>query len=111
VESDFRTLLHLAGVHKKLGNAELAEEYLKGARSLVPSDDWYSLAALESLSGNTDAAIQHLKQAVQEDEFDRMWALVDPDFETIRDRPSFREIVDTKSRDRDSISQQNGDRY
>jgi hypothetical protein len=40
-----------------------------------------------------DAAIEHLRRAVQLGNFDREWAKRDPDLEWIRDDPRFKELV------------------
>jgi tetratricopeptide (TPR) repeat protein len=86
-------LLALASIHKKLGHEADANKYAAQARPLFEPGDWYNRACLESVCGNTDAAIENLKQAAQQDNFDRDWARRDPDFEWIRNDPRFKEIV------------------
>jgi hypothetical protein len=53
----------------------------------------YNLACLESLLGNTDDAIAHLRDAVEGSARFRDYAKGDSDLDAIRDRPEFREIV------------------
>ncbi len=50
----------------------------------------YNLACCESLSGRTDEAIEHLRQAVQAAEKFRADARDDADFDPVRNEPAFR---------------------
>ncbi len=86
-------LLALASVHKKLGHAEESAKFAVQARALIKPEDWYNLACLESVCGNTDTAIENLRRAAQAEKFNRDWAKRDPDLEWIRDDPRFKEIV------------------
>src|SRR5205085_8544019 len=61
--------MSLAAIHKKLGNSVESKQYAEQARKLVKSDDWYNLACLESIRGNTDSAIKNLRQAAQQPTF------------------------------------------
>lgn len=87
-------LLVLAAIHKKLGHQPESNQYIAQARALFQPDEWYDLACIESISGNTDAAIENLRRAAQLPTFDREWARIDPDFEWIRDDPRFKEIIE-----------------
>jgi Tetratricopeptide repeat len=49
----------------------------------------YNLACVESLSGQTDEAIEHLGGAIATDPRARRWAHEDPDFDAIRADPRF----------------------
>jgi len=89
-------LLHLAGIHRKLNNAAAWQQFAAQARALIPPDDWYNLACLESVCGDVDAAIEHLRRAAAKDGFDREWARRDPDLEWIRGDERFEEIVGDK---------------
>jgi tetratricopeptide (TPR) repeat protein len=60
---------------------------------LSATEHWYGLATLDSILGNVEAAIEHLKKAAQADNFDRAWARIDPDLASIRADPRFNEIV------------------
>ncbi|MEW5717237.1 MAG: tetratricopeptide repeat protein [Chloroflexota bacterium] len=93
---NFDPPLALASVHKKLGHAEESAKFAAQARALIKPEDWYNLACLESVCGNTDAAIEHLRRAAQADDFDRKHAKRDPDLEWIRDDPRFDEIIGNK---------------
>ena len=85
--------LVLAAIHKKLGHESKVSEYAARARELIKPDDWYNLACLESICGNTDASIENLKRAAQMELFNPDWVRRDPDLEWIRDDPRFGEIV------------------
>jgi tetratricopeptide (TPR) repeat protein len=86
-------LLALASIHKKLGHQPESNQYIAQARELFEPDDWYNLACVESVSGDTDVAIENLRRVAQLPTFDREWARADPDLEWIRDDPRFKEIV------------------
>ena len=88
-------LLNLAGIYRQLGDAAATTKYAAETRSLIPADDWYNLACLESICGNTDASLEHLRRAARAEDFDPAWAWQDPDLEWIRDDPRFAEIVPT----------------
>jgi tetratricopeptide (TPR) repeat protein len=60
---------------------------------LRASENWYGLATLDAILGNAEAAIEYLRQAAREANFDRQWARNDPDLSSIRDDPGFDEIV------------------
>jgi Flp pilus assembly protein TadD len=65
-------------------------------RSLLNANqNWYGLAALDAVLGNTEAAIGYLKQAVGVENFNGEWARNDPDLAAIRSDPRFDEIVGT----------------
>ena len=53
----------------------------------------YNLACCESLTGRTDSAITHLRQAIEGSERFREYAKGDSDLDAIRDDPAFRELV------------------
>ncbi|HZB23616.1 MAG TPA: hypothetical protein VE444_07195 [Gaiellaceae bacterium] len=53
----------------------------------------YHVAYFEALSGNRDAALEHLRKAVDHDERAREWARKDDDFASLRDDPEFLAIT------------------
>ena len=85
--------LNLVAIQKNLGDATKANQYAEQAREVVRPDDWYNLACLEAICGNTDAAIEHLRRAAEQPTFECEWAAEDPDLESLRDDPRFKEIV------------------
>jgi len=60
---------------------------------LSASENWYGLATLDAILGNSGAAIEYLRQAAREANFDPQWARNDPDLSSIRHDPGFDEIV------------------
>ena len=66
---------------------------LKMLAGLSATENWYGLAALESILGNVNPAIEYLRRAASKNNFDRQWARKDPDLKLIRDDPRFNEIV------------------
>jgi hypothetical protein len=53
----------------------------------------YNLACLESLIGNTDDAMVHLRRSIEGSERFRDYAKGDSDLDAIREEPGFRELV------------------
>jgi tetratricopeptide (TPR) repeat protein len=54
---------------------------------------FYNLACCESLAGRTDEAVDHLRRAIEMWDGCREMAKRDPDFDTVRDEPRFRELL------------------
>jgi len=92
-DKDVPTNLVLASLHKKLGHESETAKYIAQARQLVKADDWYTLACIESISGNTDSALGNLQHLIDSGSFNREWARRDPDLEWLRDDPRFIAIV------------------
>jgi Flp pilus assembly protein TadD len=90
---NFDPPLALASVHKKLGHPAESAKFAAQARTLMKPEDWYNLACLESVCGNVDVGIEHLRRAAQVGKLNRKHAKRDPDLEWIRDDPRFKEIV------------------
>jgi hypothetical protein len=78
-----------------------ARKYAEAAdkgRKLI--DDWpdqgflyYNVACCESLAGQTDGAIEHLRRAIEIWEGCREMAGQDSDFDPIRNQPAFQELM------------------
>lgn len=60
---------------------------------LNAAENWYGLATLDAILGNTEAAIEYLRQAARDVNFNPHWARTDPDLSSIRNDPRFDEIV------------------
>jgi tetratricopeptide (TPR) repeat protein len=54
---------------------------------------FYNLACAEVLAGEQDSALDHLRRAIELEQRFREFAVTDEDFEALRDRPEFHEIV------------------
>jgi tetratricopeptide (TPR) repeat protein len=54
----------------------------------------YNLACTETLAGEPDQALEHLRRSIELEERFREYARTDEDFATIRDRSEFRELVE-----------------
>jgi tetratricopeptide (TPR) repeat protein len=79
----------------KLGRHDEARRAIEEGRERYP-DSWelvYDLACIESLAGNADAALEHLRRAVELDAAAAERAQQDPDFDSIRDDPRFASAV------------------
>jgi adenylate cyclase len=84
----------LASAH--LGNPERARNEIEYAIRLEPerADIAYYAAAAYSLIGDAALALQWLETAVERGHQDLWWARVDPDLDSLRELPRFKEIMD-----------------
>lgn len=74
---------------------EKAHEALRAAHEEFPDDPTvlYNLACAESLLGQADDAVGHLRQSIATDESFRELAQTDTDFDPIREDSRFKELV------------------
>ena len=84
----------LAAIYRELGREAKLAEHLARARELLSPDDHYDWACVEAIAGNADAAMEHLRQALDETPGYRFWARRDPDLASLHDYPRFRELVE-----------------
>jgi tetratricopeptide (TPR) repeat protein len=57
----------------------------------------YNLACAETLNGQHDAALEHLRRAIEAEERFREHARTDEDFDAVRERPEFRELMESSA--------------
>lgn len=62
---------------------------------LIAGENWYGLATLDAILGNTEDAISHLSRAAQSSRIDHEWARIDPDLASIRNDPRFKALTET----------------
>lgn len=91
--NEIDALIAAANLSRKLGNEQKTAEYISLARAHAGETEWYARACIEAVAGNSEAALDSLKRASEQDDFDREWAARDPDFEWIREEARFKEIV------------------
>lgn len=82
--------------HWERGDHRKAVEILRGVVDEHPDAGivFYNLACAEVLSGEPDTALDHLRRAIELEERFRDFARTDDDFETIRERAEFRDLVE-----------------
>ena len=80
----------LARIERQAGDQVQAAYWISRARELLPTDDYHSLACLESIAGNIDAAVDALRIALERKDESVEWAREDPDFVFIRDDVRYR---------------------
>jgi len=83
----------LASVLRKLGREAEAREYIAQARELTHHESLYDQACLEAIAGNTEAALEHLSEALSQYPNLRRWARRDPDLEWLHGHPRFEALV------------------
>lgn len=77
--------------HLRSGDEDRGRKELKAALAEHP-DEWqghYTAACFESLTGHRDAAVEHLRRAIELSPEARELAQADEDFDSIRDDPEF----------------------
>jgi tetratricopeptide (TPR) repeat protein len=87
--------------HWESGDHQKAVEMLRSVVDEHPEAGivLYNLACVETLVGESDAALDHLRRAIELEERFRELARTDEDFDAIRDRQEFRELL-SPSQDR-----------
>ena len=78
------------------GKHEEAREILSAVAEKHPNAGivLYNLACVEAILGETEPALKHLRRSIELEERFREFARTDEDFESMRDRPEFRELVE-----------------
>jgi hypothetical protein len=83
----------LMAVLRNAGRDSEAKEQEEAARKLIENESEYNRACFESLCENTEEALALLKIAFEKGQSSKEWARQDPDFESLRDDPRFKELV------------------
>lgn len=81
--------------HWRAGDHAKAVEILRSVADQHPEAGsvLYNLACAEVLAGEPDAALDHLRQAIELEERWREFARTDEDFAAVRERPEFQELI------------------
>jgi tetratricopeptide (TPR) repeat protein len=89
--------VYAATVALNSGDHSGALDHLQRALSEDPESDHahYIMAVALGMRQKTDDAIEHLRQAIALNRENRNLARQDPDLESLRDHPRFREALDT----------------
>jgi len=72
---------------------ELMEQWLAGHRSREKGRSSYARARIAALLGETERAMTLLTQAFEEGLTHRMWVHVDPDLESLKNLPAYRQLL------------------
>ena len=91
--NNFNVSLALAGICRQVDDRAGCSKYVEIARALIPAEEYYDLACLDSICGNFDAALEWLSKAVKQDGFDSAWARKDPDLLWVREDSRFEQIL------------------
>ena len=92
---NIHTYLALGWCYKRIGRLDFAIEALEDAFSVDPRRAivHYNLACYWSLAGNTNLALAYLASALEIDPDYRELVADEPDFDPIRNHPSFQELT------------------
>ena len=85
--------MSLAFVLKKLGRDDEATQHFTHTRQMLADDDYYNLACLEALMGNSDIALEHLDKALTIRPDMKNWASRDPDLRALHNHPRFNALI------------------
>ncbi len=84
----------LGGYYRKMGLEELAQKHIgKAVKNFYDSENEYNRACLQALCGNVEDAIELLRTALQTEQTYVDWVLRDPDLDTIRTDPRFKQLI------------------
>jgi tetratricopeptide (TPR) repeat protein len=88
------TVAHGVYLHNK-GDYESAVGSLEKAVEMDPKNDHahYCLAAAYARSGDARSATRHLKRAISTDPYNRVLAMTDTDFDSLRSDPTLTQIL------------------
>jgi len=78
---------------RALDRNDEANKEIEITKSLIQKNDYYNQACFELICGNIDAALLLLGEAIKKRPRTKIWARHDPDFESIRNDPRFKELV------------------
>jgi tetratricopeptide (TPR) repeat protein len=84
-------LVSLLMQHSRRAEALTLSRTMRGL--LDASQNWYGLATLDAILGNVNEALDYLRKAAGETNFNRTWAQNDPDLAALRDDSRFAEII------------------
>jgi tetratricopeptide (TPR) repeat protein len=84
----------LGGYYRKMGLEELAQRHIgKAMKNFYNSENEYNKACLEALCGNVEQSIELLKIALKNKQTYVDWVLRDPDLDSIRRDPRFKQLI------------------
>lgn len=89
----YSAMASLSRIARQRGDDEAAAQWIAQARPLLPEDDLYNRACVESIAGNRDAALDLLQRALEDGKESKDSARQDPDFVFIRDDLRFALLV------------------
>ena len=84
----------LGGYYRKMGLEDLAQKHIgKAMKNFYTSENEYNRACLEALLGNTDQSLELLRIALKNKQTYVDWVLRDPDLDSIRRDPRFKQLI------------------
>ncbi|HET9802404.1 MAG TPA: tetratricopeptide repeat protein, partial [Candidatus Acidoferrum sp.] len=91
---DAAALGHMALYHSKKGEAAMAQDFIRRARAIDPSDIYliYTVAVVETNASNPAAAVEALRSALQKG-FATADIESDPEFSPLRGRPEYQSLM------------------
>lgn len=94
--------MSLVDLYRRGGDSAQAAQREQLVRGHLAQDEWYNLACIEAISGNTNESLAFLEKTATSDSFDAEWASRDPDLNNIRADPRFTSIIVGQSTQRSS---------
>jgi serine/threonine protein kinase/tetratricopeptide (TPR) repeat protein len=93
---DVRAICLGMGTLPLLGQTEKAHKWAERALAIDPDDTTvlYSVACMHAVAGESEDALDHLERSVKNGFAHKEWIETDSDFESIRDLPRFKALLD-----------------
>jgi len=83
----------IIGYYRKLGREAEAKQHFQIVAPNIRLEKAYNRACFESICGNTDRALELLRQAIENDRVPIKWVERDPDLDLVRDDPRYKALI------------------
>ena len=84
----------LGGYYRRMGLEELAQKHIgRAMKNFYNSENEYNRACMEALCGHTEQSIELLRVALMNKQTYVDWVLRDPDLDSIRRDPRFKQLI------------------
>jgi tetratricopeptide (TPR) repeat protein len=86
--------LSIIACYRKLGRMEDYQRQIQIARGIVEKDSVYNRACFAAVCGDTENALALLRRALEGNDVTTERAMMDPDFDLVREDPRFTTLLD-----------------
>jgi tetratricopeptide (TPR) repeat protein len=84
----------LGGYYRRIGLEELAQKHIgRAMKNFYSNENEYNRACMEALRGHTEQSIELLRVALKNKQTYVDWVLRDPDLDSIRRDPRFKQLI------------------
>src|SRR5262245_34767950 len=86
--------LSIIACYRKLGRMEEYQRQVEIARSVIEKESVYIRACFAAVCGDTENTLALLRRALEDKDVPIDWAMMDPDFDWVREDPRFATLLD-----------------